>query len=259
MLFTMVDPHRGHEVAYNRWYERDHFYCGCMIGAWWFAGRRWVATRELKDLRFPATSEFAEPVDAGSYLSIYWVHQDHEDEAFTWAAEQFRWIYLNGRGFHERSHAHTVNYDVASVRYADDDGIPLELALDHRFEGLGVISVVPAEEVTTAELRSWLESEAVPGLLEVRQVELVSSWTVHRRPETPALAPEAGVPSLATEGGSPDRLVQLAFCNEPPADVWPRFRRYAEAIEAGGRGRVVFAAPFLPTVVGTDTYADQLW
>ena len=32
MLFTLVEPHRGHEVAYNRWYERDHFYAGCMIG-----------------------------------------------------------------------------------------------------------------------------------------------------------------------------------------------------------------------------------
>ena len=34
----MVEPHRGHEVAYNRWYERDHFYAGCMIGAWTIAG-----------------------------------------------------------------------------------------------------------------------------------------------------------------------------------------------------------------------------
>ena len=24
MLFTLVDPNLGHEVAYNRWYERDH-------------------------------------------------------------------------------------------------------------------------------------------------------------------------------------------------------------------------------------------
>ena len=32
MLFTLVEPRRGHEVAYNRWYERDHFYAGCMIG-----------------------------------------------------------------------------------------------------------------------------------------------------------------------------------------------------------------------------------
>ena len=38
-LFTLVEPHRGHEVAYNRWYERDHFYAGCMIGPW-YRGRR---------------------------------------------------------------------------------------------------------------------------------------------------------------------------------------------------------------------------
>ena len=28
MLLTLVDPEPGHEVAYNRWYERDHFYAG---------------------------------------------------------------------------------------------------------------------------------------------------------------------------------------------------------------------------------------
>ena len=32
ILLTVVEPRRGHEVAYNRWYERDHFYAGCMIG-----------------------------------------------------------------------------------------------------------------------------------------------------------------------------------------------------------------------------------
>ncbi len=47
MLFTLVEPHRGHELAYNRWYETDHFYAGCMMGPWLFAGRRWVATRPL--------------------------------------------------------------------------------------------------------------------------------------------------------------------------------------------------------------------
>jgi hypothetical protein len=34
---------------------------------------------------------------------------------------------------------------------------------------------------------------------------------------------------------------------------------YAEAIDASGAGRVTFAAPFLPTIVGTDTYTDELW
>ena len=67
-LVTMVEPHKGHEVAYNRWYERDHFYAGCMIGPWLFAGRRWVAPRALKDLRFPATSPVAEPDASGADL-----------------------------------------------------------------------------------------------------------------------------------------------------------------------------------------------
>ncbi|MXZ99094.1 MAG: hypothetical protein F4076_04030 [Acidimicrobiaceae bacterium] len=96
-LFTMVDPERGHEVAYNRWYERDHFYSGCLIGPWLFAGRRRVATRDLEgpavprglpaggregrdrlhaveqeDLRFPEDSPLAVPVDAGSYLAVHW-------------------------------------------------------------------------------------------------------------------------------------------------------------------------------------------
>ena len=53
MLYTLVEPHRGHEVAYNRWYERDHFYAGCQIGAYNFAGARFVATAPLKALRYP--------------------------------------------------------------------------------------------------------------------------------------------------------------------------------------------------------------
>ena len=56
MLLTMVDPQRGHEIAYNRWYERDHFYAGCMIGAWNISGARFVATKDLKALRYPADS-----------------------------------------------------------------------------------------------------------------------------------------------------------------------------------------------------------
>ena len=73
------------EVADNRSVipERDHFYCrvhGRRLG--WFFGGRWVSTRALKDLRFPEKSAFAQPVDAGSFLSIYGVHKDHEQEAF---------------------------------------------------------------------------------------------------------------------------------------------------------------------------------
>src|ERR671930_543996 len=98
ILYTLVEPRRGHEVAYNRWYERDHFYAGCMIGPFLFAGSRWVATRELKNLRWPDDETVAKPIDNGSYVAIYYVekghHMDHFDE---WARPQVRTLYGEGR------------------------------------------------------------------------------------------------------------------------------------------------------------------
>lgn len=254
MLFTMVDPNRGHEVDYNRWYERDHFYGGCMIGPGWFAGRRWVAPRSMKDLRFPADSPFAKPVDAGSYLSVYWVHKSNLDEATKWAGEQVVWLYQNGRGFNERTHAHTGMYLPDSVVYAHDDGVPVELALDHDYKGLGVVVVEPADGASREALIDSLESGPAGRLMDGTGVDMVCSWKVIPRP-TDTQSPM----SLGTDGGREERVVQLCFLETDPATVWEHFRTYAKEIEQSGVGTVTFAAPFLPTVVGTDTYTDQLW
>src|SRR5436305_14718203 len=72
MLLTLVDPNKGFESAYNRWYERDHYIAGCLIGPYNFAGSRWVATREMKDLRW-GSAAVARPVAAGSYGAALWV------------------------------------------------------------------------------------------------------------------------------------------------------------------------------------------
>jgi hypothetical protein len=268
MLFTMVDPHRGHEVAYNRWYERDHFYAGCMIGPWLFAGGRWVATRALKDLRFPDDSPFASPVDAGSYLSIYWVHDDHEDDHFGWASKQVRWLYANGRGFDERTHAHTALYSLVACHHRDADGVPLELALDHGYDGLAVVVVEAGDGATQDEVVASLAADAVPSLLngsgddsgDGDGVAMCSTWRV--MPRGPRAQPDDAPPppmALGTDGGSPDRLVQLLFLEGDPTASWGRVRDYAEQVDRGGAARVTFAAPFLATVVGTDRYTDQLW
>jgi hypothetical protein len=257
MLFTMVDPHVGHEVAYNRWYERDHFYAGCMIGPGWFAGARWVAPRALKDLRFPEKSPFADPVDAGSYLSIYWVDRDHVEAAFDWAGKQVVWLYQNGRGFNERTHAHTALYDFASVTYADPGSVPVELALDHHYPGLAVVVVEPAGGTSREALQNWLERGCARSLLDSSPASMIATWTLHQR----ARAEDAPAPpmSLGADGGSGDRLVQLAFLEDEPVGAWQAFRDYARAIDVSGKGAVTFAAPFLRTVVGTDTYTDKLW
>ncbi|MGO8874822.1 MAG: hypothetical protein ACLQNG_03530 [Acidimicrobiales bacterium] len=253
MLFTLVDPNRGHEVAYNRWYERDHFYAGCLVGPWLFAGRRWVATRPLKDLRFPATSPFAEPVDAGSYLSLYWVLAGREDEHFAWARRQVFWLYGQGRGFSERTHAHTKLYDFEDAVSRNADGVPVELALDHPYGGLVVVCSEPAAG-SSHEALVEATAPLVSELLQAPGMDLVSNWHFHVE-EGDFEAPM----ELGSEGGTVDRLLQLGFTTGSPADVWPAVHRYAEALEASGAGSVSFAAPFLPTIVGTDTYANELW
>jgi hypothetical protein len=254
MLFTMVDPQVGHELAYNRWYERDHFYGGVLTGPHTLAGARWVATRTLKDLRFPEKSPFAEPVDAGSYLAIYWYEGGKVAEHTAWASQQVWRLYENGRGFHERTHAHTGVYDFDSVRYRDDDGVPIELALDHRYPGLAVVVVEPAAGIGRAELSSWLRSDAISP---PSAADIVSSWTVRTDPRQ-ATGGAAPMP-LGADGGSLDRIVQLVFLASGPVAAWGTVRDYTSAIDAGGYGRVSFAAPFQPTVVGTDTYTDELW
>ena len=51
-LITMVEPVPGHERQCNRWYADDHFIAGAMAMPWMYAGRRWVATRDLQLLRY---------------------------------------------------------------------------------------------------------------------------------------------------------------------------------------------------------------
>jgi len=255
-LFTLVDPQRGHEVAYNRWYERDHFYAGCLVGPWLFAGRRWVATRTLKDLRFPEDSPLAVPVDAGSYLAIYWVHEGHHGEHFAWAIDQVVQLYKDGRGFNERKHAHTVLLHKPWSHYRDIDPVPIELALDHPYQGLAVVAVDPAEGVSTEALNAHLTDEALPALMAGSTVASMVSWSYIE----PADGPTDRAPmDLGTPAGPAARQVQMFFCDGDPAAVWPRFRDYAVGLKDAGTGEVVFAAPFHSTIVGTDTYTDQLW
>jgi hypothetical protein len=140
LLFTMVEPTRGHELEYNRWYEHDHFYAGCMIGAWQFAGDRFVATRRLKDLRYPTETDMTPDPLTGSYLAIYWVLDGHHDEWNRWAVDQVNWLHANGRMFQERQHIHTLLYEHGWSKQRDPNGCTIELALDHGYPGLVVVA-----------------------------------------------------------------------------------------------------------------------
>jgi hypothetical protein len=259
MLFTLVDPHRGHEVAYNRWYERDHFYGGCMIGPGILAGSRWVATRPYKNLRFPADVPtgygVAEPLDAGSFLATYWIQSGSEAEHFGWSSAQVFDLYAEGRGFDERTHAHTALYMHRRDHYRDPDGVPVELALDHRFGGLVSLHVDRSDDTSADDLDQWFEDEGRALILDDTAVAMMCSW----RPIIPKTGEGSSPMELGSGPGTRQRSLQLFFCDEEPSGSWDRFRAYADHLDASGLATVRLAAPFIPTDVGTDRYTDELW
>ena len=76
-LITLVEPHEGHQVAYNRWYERDHFYAGVMTLPGSLSGQRWVATPSLKAQRRPAGS----PIVPRARTSMTIGRSEHSERA----------------------------------------------------------------------------------------------------------------------------------------------------------------------------------
>jgi hypothetical protein len=245
-LFTLVEPHRGHEVAYNRWYERDHFYAGCMIGPWYFAGKRWVSTRALKELRIGASSTGEAPLfgddEAGSYLALYWTLKGRFRENTDWSTRQVHWLHRHGRMFPERDHIHTLLYRYRGADQRDVDGVPAELSLDHPFAGLAAVVVEREDE----------EAPPRPPLPPDGSVALVLSF------RGIPLPPGAPVTQPGTDGLE-RRELQLWFADAEPTSWWPSVQEYASSLAGSGGGTVRWASPFLPTIPGTDRYTDQLW
>ncbi len=265
MLFTIVDPTRGHEIDYNRWYERDHFYSGCMVGPWLYAGRRWVATRNLKDLRIPdgvpESAAVANPIDAGSYLATYFIHGGHEAEHFAWANKQVFELYENGRGFEERHHAHTALYFFVE-EHRGTSTVPAHMALDHPYAGLVSIHIDREDEVRHEEYAKWFDDVVSPTLLDgTGPVDLVLDW----RPIIPKGSEGDSPMDLGTGPGTRQRSLQLLFCGAAPEGDfvperdWGVVEELVDRIEESGLATVRLAAPFIPTIPGTDTYTDQLW
>jgi hypothetical protein len=256
MLLTLVEPHKGYERAFNRWYERDHYYGGCMEGPWTIAGARWVATRELKDLRWPRETDVAEPYNAGSFVAIYWVLGGHHDEWGAWSTPQVRNLYAGGRGFAERTHVNTNLYNFLGADYRDADPVPVTLALDHRYAGLvitwfdGLGGRSPQQ--CLAELRKGPLREFLAG----SQVEIAATFAPIL---PPADRPPPQVPmKLGAGPGGPNRFCQLLFTDADPKVSLDRLRGYERAAREAGIAELRLAAPFVKTVVGTDTYVDQL-
>ncbi len=251
MLFTLVEPHRGHEVEYNRWYERDHFYAGCLVGPWNFSGGRFVSTRELKALRYPSDSPIVPSSDAGSFLAMYWILKGRHEEWTRWGRRQVKVLIDADRMFPHRDHVHTQMYRYEWAVNRDTDGVPAELALDHPFKGLVAVWAQAKEGKDRDEVLNWYRNEQLPRMLAGSPSALCLCFT-------PIPMPSGQPSGVAESSGDEGRFLRLYFLDEEPAEVWDEHFAPRDASQ-GNPADVLLASAFLPTVPGTDTHTDRLW
>jgi len=252
-LITMVEPDVGFERAYNRWYEDDHFYAGATVGPWMFASRRWVASRDLQLLRYPASSPIAQPVTAGCYISTYLISAGHYDDARRWGqVAMSEHLYPAGRGFDDRQHIYTSfsTYEFGLVR--DDEPVMRTWhAMDHPFAGMVVEVVRPDEGTTTAEVAARLREDVLPAELSGSPAAIALAFVPQPQGSS------GPVKRVGSAPGAGRDLTLLWFLQADPRSCWSHFRRHQSSLRPAG-GEVVFAAPFVPTIPGTDTYVDEL-
>jgi hypothetical protein len=137
--------------------------------------------------------------------------------------------------------------------YRDSDPVPVDLALDAVYDGI-VSAWFDASSGTAADLHTALMPK-LETLLADSPIEIASSWTPSAGENDPKDVPM----DLGSRAGGPERLCQLFFIRGDVRTVIDRFRAYTDAVTADGLGTVRLVAPFFRTVIGTDTYTDQLW
>jgi hypothetical protein len=257
-LITLVEPHPGHEHAYNRWYEDDHFYSGAMHGPWTFAGRRFVAPRTLRDRRVAVDSSAVQPPDAGCYISLYWITEGHEHDNERWSyTAMVDALMPNGRGFTERTHVYTAFHRYRFGLVRDQGPMQPHLALDAPYRGLLVEVVDSVSDDGLDNLEAWLRDEHLPAHLTSSPAGMVLAFTPvpfsQGRIEVP------GTPAVAPPEGIGTRLCLLWFLDLDPHDCSREaLTAHHDAIAARGLGTLRFSGPFVPTEVGTDRYVDEL-
>ncbi len=254
-LITMVEPHVGHDHAYNRWYEDDHFYAGAMAMPWMFAGRRWVAPRELQALRIPKSSAIANPIELGKYIATYWITEGRYDQHLRWSVGTNQRLLADGRVYLERDHIFTAFQQYLGPVYRDavEDGAASRdiHAFDYPYGGL-VVEVIDAPEGGDVQaVLEWVRSERAPVVFGAG-VALGTAFTV-------LPLPEDRMSYVKQVEGLGRRLTMLWFTAGDVRDSWDAgFAGAVEQAEQAGVGRCELVAPFFPTLPGTNKYVDEL-
>jgi hypothetical protein len=245
-LITMVEPHVGHDAAYNRWYEDDHYNAGAMAFPWMWAGRRWVAPVRYQQKRYPADSAIAQPLEAGKYISTYWITEGQYENHLRFAVGTNHRLFADKRVYLERDHTFTSFQRYRGPIYRDSEG-PRDIhALDYPYQGL-VLEVIdsPTAEAREQVIR-WLQTDRKP-----KASSPVAIGTMF----TPMPLPADKQPYVKDVEGVDTRLTVLWFTEGDSLDA---FSEFEDVGLDPALGRVELMAPFTPTLPGTEKYVDEL-
>ncbi|MCJ1302881.1 hypothetical protein MMC08_005686 [Hypocenomyce scalaris] len=260
-LITLVEPHVGHERAYNRWYENDHIFTGALFQPWVFSGRRWVATYDLQRLRYPKTgSPIAEPITKGCYLGTYWITPGRLDDVRAWAYSSYERLVAESRVNDDRDHVYTSFQTKAFTVYRDPS-VPNEVfTLMDPPAGL-VLEILDSNSAESrGDFERWLSTKHLPSRL-TGDSPFSSVMVFRTLGPDPNIKPEVQqrVAKVSMVSSDLCRLTVLWFLTKSPHEVWDSFfLPEAGLVESGGFGTVSMLAPFIPSKMGTDTYVDQL-
>jgi hypothetical protein len=120
VIFALIQPTPGREQAFNRWYERDHYYTAGTAAPGVFSAARFVQ---------PETQ---------THLALYFVLPGHDEARVAFATEQVGRASTESRMFDDREHLHTWSYEIDVAWRSDQDVVPLALALDRRYPMVSV-------------------------------------------------------------------------------------------------------------------------
>jgi len=244
-IFGFVEPHPGRELAWNRYYERDHLIAAGACAPWTIAVQRWFAPRRHKAVRYPHDNPIAQPVGKGSFLAGIWVQRGRLADQQLWVAEQMAILGAKGRNFEERDVLTTASYDYLGGAFRDADGVPPELALDRRYAGIVLAWVEKIPGQSLEALCDRLLGEVLPGVIEKSQTAQALCFTPLPKADWwPKASPE--VPGVG------ERILVASFVDCDPLNVWSEsFAKLGTALEAAG-GKTLFVAPFIPVIPGVD-------
>jgi hypothetical protein len=252
-LIATFEPHPGHEHAYNRWYEDDHFYVAALTAPWSFSGRRWVAPRSLQQMRLPRNHTLFSPPEAGVYLSLSWILAGHASEFQAWIMAMQKRIRDEQRNFPQRSHIFSTYQEYAGAVYRDAKG-PRDIhALDYPYRGVALEVVEPLPGTSFDSLQQWLMNEHAPRKLADSAAAQCLVFLENDDPLALLARPDIDDPAVAR------RITLLWFLESEPEPCWNTlFGEEERQLAASRRGRLLMVAPFIPTLPGTDVYVDQL-